>query len=516
MSPMTTGNSGDRFNFAAFLFEENRGRAQKTAYVDDRRTQSYGELEEAARRFATVLTARGVRREERIVLFMLDSVELPIAFLGALFAGVVPVLVNTMLPSGDVAYMIEHSNARLVVASEELAPTYQPALGSLRAFDHEPMLIVAGEPSTPDGFHSVLAASSPAPQPARTYADDIALWLYSSGSTGRPKAVAHTHDNIRQTVELYGKPIFGVTEHDTVFSAAKLFFAYGLGNGLSFPLAVGARVLLMAGRPTPEAIFRRLIEQRVTIFCGAPTTYVAMLASASLPSRDTLSLRHAISAGEALPEAVGARFEAHFGAPILDGIGSTEMLHIYLSNRLGDVRYGTSGRPVPGYEVEIRDENGHPVPMGELGDLWVSGPSAALMYWRDRKRTQATFFGPWMKTGDKYRTLPSGHLEYAGRSDDMLKVSGQYVSPIEVEAALQTHDAVFEAAVVGKIDEQGLMRTVAYVVVRGAPAGGDSLAQELKAHVKARLSPHKYPREVHFVDELPKTATGKVQRYRLR
>ncbi|HWB79498.1 MAG TPA: benzoate-CoA ligase family protein [Nannocystaceae bacterium] len=497
-----SGSSPERYNFAAFVFAENRARATKIAYVDDRRTLTYGELEEEARRFATVLAELGVHREERIVLVMLDTVELPVAFLGALFAGVVPVLVNTMLPAADVAYVIEHSLARVVVASPALASSCAAA----------PQLLVV----SPASLEARMAAAVPAEHCASTYADDIALWLYSSGSTGRPKAVVHSHDNIRQTALRYGKPIMGVTADDTVFSAAKLFFAYGLGNGLTFPLSVGAKVVLMSGRATPDVLFRRIVDHRVTIFCAAPTTYVAMLASPDLPAREDVALRVCVSAGEALPEAVGERFEAHFGAPILDGIGSTEMLHIYLSNRRDDVCYGTSGRPVDGYEIELRDEDGVVVPDGELGELWVRGPSVALMYWRDRARTKATFVGAWMKTGDKYRKLPSGHFAYAGRSDDMLKVSGQYVAPVEVEFALQSHGSVLEAAVVGKLDADGLMRTCAYVVLRAGHDGDDALATVLKAHVKSLLAPHKYPREIIFVADLPKTATGKVQRYRLR
>lgn len=491
-----------RFNFASFVFEENRSRAAKAAYVDDQEAVTYGELERRAVAFAGALAELGVRREERVLVFMQDTVDMPVVFLGALFAGVVPVLVNTMLPAADVAYFLQHSEARAVFASPALAKTYEPALAeSGRA----PRLVT-----------DIRALPTRDVAPADTYGDDIAFWLYSSGSTGRPKAVVHTHDNVRQTVNLYGKPIMGLVESDVVFSAAKLFFAYGLGNALTFPLSVGATVVLMAERATPSAIFERLKKHQATVFCGAPTTYVGMLASPELPRREEVALRRCTSAGEALPEEVGKRFEAHFGAEILDGIGSTEMLHIYISNRAGEVHYGTSGLPVPGYEIDVRDEEGRPVPDGELGELWVKGPSAALMYWRNRERSRATFFGPWMKTGDKYRRLPTGHYVYGGRSDDMLKVSGQYVAPVEVEFALASHESVLEAAVVGKVDANGLMRTCAFVVLREGHAGSEELVATLKLHVKSRLAPHKYPREVFFVPELPKTATGKVQRFRLR
>ncbi len=492
----------ERYNFATSVLDANRARGAKTAYVDDRRTMTYGELDDAARRFATLLGELGVRREERVVLFMLDTVELPAAFLGSLFAGVVPVLVNTMVPASDLAWYVEHARARVVFASRALESTWKPAMAEVR----EAPPVVEDEL-----LASRLAAVALAAAGADTYADDIAFWLYSSGSTGKPKAVVHSHANIHHTVELYGKPVMAVREDDTIFSAAKIFFAYGLGNALTFPLSVGASVVLMAGRATPDAIFERLVKHRVTMFCGAPTTYVGMLASPALPKREDVALRACTSAGEALPAEVGQRFEAHFGAPILDGIGSTEMLHIYLSNRLGDVAYGTSGRPVEGYELELRDADAEGV-----GDLWVKGPSCALLYWRDRARSNATFFGPWMKTGDKYQRLDSGHWRYAGRSDDMLKVSGQYVSPVEVEQTLQTHELVLEAAVVGRVDANGLTTTCAFVVLRAGHEPHDDLAAALKAHVKARLAPHKYPREIVFVEELPKTATGKLQRFRLR
>ncbi len=394
-------------NFASFVFSSNRARSAKTAYVDDRDSITYGALEDRAKRFASLLGALGVSAEEPVIRVNLHTIGLPVAFHGALYAGVVPVVTNTMVPASDLAYFIAHSNARVVFASSELATTARSAIATNER-SHDVRVVISGGDGI--GTESELAvrldASPLAGSAAPTYGDDIAFWLYSSGSTGKPKAVVHTHANLLHTVNLYGKPIMGITDADTIFSAAKLFFAYGLGNALTFPLAVGAKVILMAGRATPDAIFERLVAHSPTIFCGAPTTYVAMLASPSIPPRERVSLRVCVSAGEALPEDIGKRFENHFGAPILDGIGSTEMLHIFLSNRLGEVRYGTSGRPCEGYELELRDgEAGLALP-GEIGDLWVKGPSTALMYWRDRERSRATFFGPWMKTGDKYRMLP--------------------------------------------------------------------------------------------------------------
>jgi benzoate-CoA ligase len=366
-------------------------------------------------------------------------------------------------------------------------------------------------------FEELLARGRPRAAPIETNADDAGFWLYSSGSTGRPKGTVHTQANLYWTAELYGKPILGLTEHDVCFSAAKLFFAYGLGNALTFPLSVGAMVVLMAERPTPDAIFKRWIEYKPTIFYGAPTGYAAMLASPKLPARNEVALRLCSSAGEALPRDIGDRFTAHFGCQIIDGIGSTEMLHIFISNRPGDVRYGSTGKPVPGYEIELRDERGQVFEAADrVGDLFIKGPSSALLYWGNRTKSNDTFIGPWTRSGDKYLRDADGYFVYAGRSDDMLKVSGQYVSPFEVEATLVQHAAVLEAAVIGVADADGLMRVKAFVVLKDPVQAGGALAEELKQFVKARLAPYKYPRELDFIAELPKTATGKIQRFRLR
>ncbi len=504
-----------RFNFARYILELNAGRAAKTAYIDDDGQLTYGELDQRVRRFAAGLLAGGIRREERILLVMQDTSDLPVAFLGALFAGVIPVPVNTLLPADDYAYMLEHSGAKAVLVSQALLSCVQEALTKT---DARPELIVAGD--TNEGLRSMtdLLAAEPlaCDAGADTCADDFAFWLYSSGSTGRPKGTVHSHGNLFWTAELYAKPILGITVEDTVFSAAKLFFAYGLGNGLTFPLSVGATTILMAERPTPQAVFQRLTEHQPTIFYGVPTLYVAMLASDALPDQGDVALRVCASAGEALPREVGEKFHRHFGCEILDGLGSTEMLHIFLSNRTGSVRYGTSGQPVPGYEVELRDESGRQMPAGEIGDLYIRGPSAALLYWANREKSRATFLGDWLKSGDKYVVDADGYYSYAGRSDDMLKVSGQYVSPIEVENVMIEHTAVLECAVIGRTDAEGLVKTVAYVVLAKGQSAAPALADDIKAFVKGKLAPHKYPREILFVSELPKTATGKIQRFKLR
>jgi benzoate-CoA ligase len=508
-----------QFNFAEHVIELNAARKSKIAYIDDHSELSYGELALAVRRFAAALRQLDIRREERVLLLLLDSTDWPVAFLGSLYAGALPVPVNTLLTPDDYAYILAHSRAQAVFVSAELIPRLEAALAKS---SHEVRAVVVSRANEAVGpnvldFARFVGEQRPLEAPAMTAADEIGFWLYSSGSTGRPKAVVHTQANLYWTAELYGKPIVGVTEHDVCFSAAKLFFAYGLGNALTFPLSVGATAVLMAERPTPAAVFRRWIEKKTTLYFGVPTGYAGMLASADLPRTSDVALRLCVSAGEALPREIGERFNARFGCDVIDGIGSTEMLHMFMSTRPGDVRYGTTGKPVEGYDIEIRDEGGRIITEAdEIGELFVRGPSAALMYWADRDRSRESFQGAWTRTGDKYCRDSDGYYVYAGRSDDMLKVSGQYVSPFEVEATLIQHEAVLEAAVIGVTDADGLTRTKAFVVLKEAVQADGALAAELQQFVKARLAPYKYPRDLEFLDELPKTATGKVQRFRLR
>jgi benzoate-CoA ligase len=508
----------EQFNFAQHLLLRNAGRAGKPAYIDDQGSLSYGGLAEGIQRVANGLRALGLRREERVLLLMHDCNHWPLAFLGCLHAGVVPVAVNTLLTPADHAYILAHSRAQAALVAGALLPALQAAMehGS-HELQH---LVVSRGGALPAGaldFDAWMAAQAPAAAPVATHRDDIGFWLYSSGSTGRPKGTVHSHANLYWTAELYARPVLGLTEDDVCFSAAKLFFAYGLGNALSFALSVGATTVLMAERPTPDAVFQRWTTHRPTVFFGAPTGYAGMLASPHLPASEQVALRLCSSAGEALPREIGERFTAHFGAEIIDGIGSTEMLHIFLSNRPGEVRYGTTGKPVPGYEVELRDEQGQVLHgSGEVGDLFIKGPSSALMYWSNREKSCNTFCGEWTRSGDKYSRDDDGYYVYAGRGDDMLKVSGQYVSPFEVESTLMQHPAVLEAAVIGVPDAQGLTRVKAFVVLKADDAASEGLAQELKDWVKQRLAPHKYPRLLEFVAELPKTATGKIQRFRLR
>ena len=506
------------FNFASHLFATNHVRADKIAYVDDLGSLTYGQLEDQARRLAFALLESGIHREERVLLLMHDMREWVVSFLGAMYAGVVPVAVNTLLTADDYAFMLENCRAQAILTNGALIPVVQQALARSQ---HEVHRIWVAHPQEsshglPDGFEPLEAWANEKPpldKPARTMGDDPGFWLYSSGSTGKPKGTVHTQANPYWTAELYGKAILQLTEDDICFSAAKLYFAYGLGNALTFPLSVGASVVLMAERPTPDATFTRWIKHQPTVFFGAPTGFAGMLANPALPKREQVSLRMCSSAGEALPAEIAQRFKAHFGADIVDGLGSTEMLHIFLSNRPDDIRYGTTGTPVPGYDVELRGEDGKPVADGEVGDLFIRGPSTALMYWNNRHKTRDTFRGEWLKSGDKYTRDADGYYTYAGRSDDMLKVSGIYVSPFEVEATLMQHPAVLEAAVVGKMDADGLLKPKSFVVCK---PGQSVSEQELKAFVKERLAPYKYPRFMEFVDELPKTATGKIQRFRLR
>lgn len=515
----TVAPLGDSFNFAQHLLAINAKRADKHAFVDDQGALSYGQLDERVRRVATGLRSLGIKREERVLLLMQDCNDWPVSFLGAMYAGLVPVAVNTLLTADDYAYMLEHSRAQAVLVSGTLLPALTAAMTKS---DHEVVKVIVSHPEAPlhpaeQEFETFLRAHTPQTKAAATSPDDPGFWLYSSGSTGRPKGTVHSHGNPYWTAELYGKGILAIEEADICFSAAKLFFAYGLGNALTFPMSVGATSILMAERPTPDATFKRWRGQvggvKPTVFYGAPTGFAGMLASPNLPARTDVAMRLVSSAGEALPAEIGERFKRHFGVDIVDGIGSTEMLHIFLSNLPNKVRYGTTGWPVPGYTIELRADDGAPVPDGEPGDLYIQGPSAAMMYWGNRAKTRDTFQGGWTKSGDKYIRNHDGSYTYGGRSDDMLKVSGIYVSPFEVEATLVQHPSVLEAAVIGVLDADGLTKTKAFVVLK---AGAQATDAELKAFVKDKLAPYKYPRQIVFINDLPKTATGKIQRFKLR
>ena len=503
------------YNAALDLLDRNlaEGNGERIAVIDDRGATTYAELTERANRFANALAGLGIEREQRILVVLQDSVDFPIVFLGAIKAGVIPVAVNTSQTAKDYDFLLEDSGARALVVSSPLVETILPVTQRHRS--HLAHVIVSGsEPVGGIPLDDLLARNAPEHDPAMTVPDDIAFWLYSSGSTGSPKGAVHLQSHLMETARLYGRPILGITKDDVVFSAAKLFFAYGLGNALTFPFAVGATAVLMAERATPASVAALLARHRPTLFFGVPTLYAALLAGTALPEGGRLRL--CVSAGEALPADLGERWQKRTGVPVLDGIGSTEMLHIFVSNRPGELRYGTSGKPVEGYEARLVSETGGDVAPGEIGDLHVAGPTSAVMYWRNRERRRETFLGRWTKTGDKYRVTGDGWWVYCGRSDDMLKVSGQYVSPFEVEAALMSHFDVLEAAVVGHEDADRLVKPKAFVVLKNEGKGSPELAEALKAHVKSHLAPHKYPRWIEFMASLPKTATGKIQRFKLR
>ncbi|MDB5899035.1 MAG: putative benzoate-CoA ligase [Ramlibacter sp.] len=499
------------YNAAHDLLRRNAARPTKVAFVDAATGAqlTYGQLEEQARRFADALRQRGFAPETRVLLAMLDTLEWPVVFLGCILAGVVPVAANTLLTTRDFDFMLRDSRAHALFVSKPLLPTFEPLVGKISTLKH---MFVAGD-SGERSVAGLVAAGKDSAEVAGTCCDDACFWLYSSGSTGTPKGTVHLHSHLIQTAELYGRAVLGIREEDVVFSAAKLFFAYGLGNALTFPMSVGATSVLLPTRPTPPDVFGVLRKYQPTIFYGVPTLYAAMLADATRPPKQDLKLRVCTSAGEALPADIGQRWTAEYGCEILDGIGSTEMLHIFLSNRPGRVRYGTTGQPVPGYQCRIVGDDGRDCADGELGELQIAGPTAALMYWNNRAKTKATFAGEWTRSGDKYTRDADGYYTYGGRSDDMLKVGGIYVSPFEVEACLATHPCILEAAVIGVADHEGLVKPKAYVVLK---AGQQASAEELQAHVKTRLAPYKYPRWIEFVPELPKTATGKIQRFRLR
>ena len=514
---MTATDRTGLYNAAADLLGRNikAGRGAKTAVIDATGHHTYADIDAASSRFAGALDAAGVAMEQRVVLALLDSVDFPICFLGAIKAGVIPVPVNTRLTEDDMAFILADSRAAALVVSEPLLSLFE---GHLDSHPFLKTVIVSGADG---GGHGLLAdrlaAAKPAAHVAPTRADDMCFWLYTSGTTGRPKGAVHLHTDLIETADTYGIGTLGMTENDIVYSAAKLFFAYGLGNALTFPMAVGATAVLLAGMPAPDAVAGILNDHRPTIFFGVPTLYGMLLANESLlPAKDDHNLRFCVSAGEALPADLLKRWRQRLDVDILDGIGTTEMLHIFLANRPGDIKPGTSGKPVAGYRLRLTDDDGNPCGPGEMGVLEVSGPSSAIMYWNQRQKSIETFQGPWTRTGDKYSIDEEGYFVYGGRSDDMLKVGGIYVSPTEVEAAMIEHEAVLEVAVVGAPDADRLTKPKAFVVLNAGYEPSDALAEQLKAFVKGRLAAFKYPRWVEFIDELPKTATGKIQRFKLR
>jgi benzoate-CoA ligase len=502
------------YNAAQDLLSRNKKNAKKIAYINAATgdTLTFAELSEQAHRFASLLQTRGILPESRILVCMLDTPQWPVVFLGSILAGVIPVAANTLLTPKEFEYMLHDSRAKALIVSQNLLHNFNEML--TQESELKTVFVSDSNEDCPHpSLEKSIRESLPISEAYSSCKDDMCFWLYSSGSTGAPKGTVHLHSHLMMTAELYAKKILGIQSTDIVYSAAKLFFAYGLGNALTFPLSVGATTVLLPIRPTPQDVFEVLKKYQPTIFYGVPTLFASLLADETRPVKKELSLRMCTSAGEALPAEIGKKWTHEYGCEILDGIGSTEMLHIFLSNRPGEVRYGTTGKPVPGYELRIVNEEGQICADGELGELQIKGPSSALMYWNNREKTKATFAGEWTRSGDKYVKDADGYFTYGGRSDDMLKVGGIYVSPFEVEASIMTHPGVLEAAVVGICDTDELVKPKAFIVLK---ANVSLTETEIQTHVKSQLAPYKYPRWVEFVTELPKTATGKIQRFKLR
>lgn len=508
------------YNAAVDFVDRNvtEGRGDKTAFIDPSRNITYAELRDAAARIGPMLARLGIEQENRVALILLDTVDFPVLFWGAIRAGVVPVLLNTRLNADQYRYLLEDSRAKAVFVSSALLPVVQQVARDIPTL--KVVVVVGGGPEGVPRLESLLAAENEGSAPARTCADEIAYWLYSSGTTGLPKGVVHVHSSAMILARQAGQERIGIREDDVVFSAAKLFFSYGLGNSIMCPMSVGATSVFYPERPTPQTVFETLRAYQPTMFYAVPTLYAAILADPDCtPATGSSRLRLCFSAGEPLPPEIGKAWKERFGLDIVNGIGSTEMGHLFITNLPNAVEYGTAGVPVKGYDLKLVDESDREVGDGEIGELLVRGETAAAGYWNQRERTRRTFEGEWTRTGDKFMRRVDGVYIYCGRTDDMFKVSGIWVSPFEVEAALIAHPRVLEAAVVPVEDEHGLVKPKAFVVLKKRERNeklSRSLHDELKLHVKRSIGPWKYPRWIEFVDGLPKTATGKIQRFMLR
>ena len=507
------------FNVATHFIDRHilERRDSKVAIECGDERVTYRQLFERVNRTGNALKKLGVRPEDRIALLLLDTPEFASSFFGGIKIGAVPIPINTMLKPAEHQYMLNDSRARLAIVSESLYPQIQ-AIGK-ENLPYLREIIIAGKAVA--GMHSLQALldqSSAELQAEPTCKDDPAFWLYSSGSTGFPKGCVHLHHDMVVCAELYAKATLGIREDDRFFSVAKLFFAYGMGNGLYFSLAVGATSVLWPGSPSPPNIYAVIEKHKPTLFFSVPSNYASLLAyqRESGGDFDLSTVRYAVSAGEALPAPLYHRFKERFGVEILDAIGSTEALHMFIGNRPGAARPGSSGQILPGYEARIVDENDQPVDDNQIGNLLIKGDSVCASYWNQHEKTKDTIQGHWLRTGDKYYRDPDGYYWYVGRSDDMLKVKGMWVSPVEVESTLLEHPSVQEAAVIGCNDKNDLVRPAAYVVLKNGQNAGPELGEELKKLVSQKLAPYKCPETINFIPQLPKTATGKIQRYKLR
>ncbi len=516
------------FNATDYFLDRNirQGRGHKIAVYSEHRNYTYNDLQKMTNKTANAFREIGLQIDDRIMILMLDVPQFYAAFWGAIKIGVVPIPVNTMLTAADYEYYLNDSRVKALVVSEQLLPVIKEIEEDLLYL--RDLIVVSEISGAHIPFKQKYKHAPVAIKTALTSKDDVGFWLYSSGSTGSPKGAIHSQYDMVVAATAYAKGVLGLTEEDICFSAARLFFAYGLGNSMYFPMSVGGAAVLNPSPPTPETVFKHLAKFRPTVFFGVPTLYGQMLAYMERQDNEEgkkadpdgdhplSSVRICVSSGEALPTDLYYRWKKRFGVDIIDGIGSTEMLHIFLANYPDDIRVGSTGKAVPGYELKLIDEEGRDVPQGEIGTLLVKGDSAAQQYWRKREKTRITMQGQWLNTGDKYYIDEDGYYWCAGRTDDMLKVGGIWVSPLEVENCLSRHPAVMECAVVGQADDKGLIKPKAFVVPHSNFEGSEKLAEELKKWVLERLAKFKYPRWIEFVPRLPKSTTGKIQRFKLR
>lgn len=504
----------DSFNVAVHMIDRHidEGRSDRTAYITEQETVSYGQLAERVNRCGNTLLNAGIPTGSRMLMIVKDCPEFVYLYYGAIKAGIIPVPINTLLRAADYQYMVDDSKCTALIYSPDFEAEVGPALA---AVSRRPPVVVSTEGD--GGLRDMIAAGSDvlAAHPSDPMAD--CFWLYSSGSTGRPKGTVHRQRDLLVNAVLYSEPVLQITEDDIMFSAAKLFFAYGLANSMNFPLMYGASTVLSDERPTPEMTFRIIEKHRPTIYYGVPTLYAAQCRAMETEKPDLSSVRICVSAGESLPAPIFNRWNEIVGNPPVDGIGSTEGTHIFISNRLEDAKAGTSGKVLPGYNARIVDDDGNDVTPGAVGRLLVQGQSMAAYYWNQPERTAQTMMGDdWVNTGDTYTEDEDGYYVYNGRSDDMIKVGGIWCSPIEIESRLIDHPAVLEAGVVGREDNDGLVKPEAHIILKEHGDANDELAAELLEHCKDGLARYKYPRWLNFVEELPKTATGKIQRFKLR